>query len=65
MLLYIISDYFPIKLEDKLEIKRINGSDVYFRKTDKQVKNKPTELEKNIKYLTNEDFEDYAGKTDK
>jgi hypothetical protein len=36
--------------------------DVYFRKEDIQVKNKPTELEKIIKYLTNEDFEDYTGK---
>ncbi len=49
-------------LEDILEIKRINGNDVYFRRPDKQVKNKPTELEKIVKYLTNEDFEDYEGK---
>ncbi len=33
-------------LEDILEIKRINGMDVYFRKTDYRVKNKSTELEK-------------------
>ena len=49
-------------LEDILEIRKVNGIDVYFRKEDKQVKNKPVELEKIIKYLTNEDFEDYTGK---
>ncbi len=51
-------------LEDILEIKKVNGNDVYFRKpaSDKQAQNKPTELEKNIKYLTNEDFEGYSGK---
>ncbi len=31
-------------LEDVLEIRKINGVDVYFRKTDKEAKNKPTEL---------------------
>ncbi len=38
-------------LEDILELNRVNGNDVYFRKpaSDKQAKNKPTELEKNIK----------------
>jgi len=49
-------------LEDILEIKKVNGIDVYFRKNDKQANNKPAELEKIIKYLTNEDFEDYKGK---
>jgi hypothetical protein len=49
-------------LEDILDVRRVNGNDLYFRKPDKQVKNKPTELEKIIKYLTNEDFEDYTGK---
>ncbi len=49
-------------LEDILEVRRVNGSDVYSRKPDKQVKNKPTELEKIIKYLTNKDLEDYTGK---
>ncbi len=52
-------------LEDILEIRRVNGNDVYFIKSDKQVKNKPTELEKIIKYVTYEDFEDYASKKDK
>jgi hypothetical protein len=47
-------------LEDILEIRKVNGIDVYFRKEDKQAKNKPAELEKIIKYLTNEDFEDYS-----
>ena len=49
-------------LEDILEIKQIGNIDVFFRKQDKQVKNKTVELEKVIKYLTNEDFEDYQGK---
>jgi hypothetical protein len=49
-------------LEDILEIRKVNGIDVYFRKEDKQVKNKSIELEKIVKYLTNEDFEDYTGK---
>lgn len=49
-------------LEDILEVRRVNGYDVYFRKPDKQAKNKPAELEKIVKYLTNEDFEDYTGK---
>jgi hypothetical protein len=49
-------------LEDILEIRKVNGIDVYFRKNDKQANNKPAELEKIIKYLTNEDFEDYKGK---
>jgi hypothetical protein len=40
-------------LEDILEIRKVNGIDVYFRKEDKQVKNKAVELEKIIKYLTN------------
>ena len=52
----------PFMLEDILEIRKINGIDVYFRKEDKQAKNKAVELEKIIKYLTNEDFEDYTGK---
>jgi hypothetical protein len=47
-------------LEDILETKQIGNIDVYFRKPDK--KNQPVELEKVIKYLTNEDFEDYEGK---
>ena len=49
-------------LKDILEIRKVNGIDVYFRKEDKQAKNKPAEFEKVIKYLTNEDFEDYTGK---
>ncbi len=49
-------------LEDILEIKKIKGIDVYFRRSDKPAKNKPAELEKVIKYPTNEDFEDYKGK---
>ena len=49
-------------LEDLLEIRKIDGIDVYFRKEDKQAKNKAVELEKIIKYLTNEDFEDFKGK---
>ncbi len=61
-MLCVISDQPPIMIEDILQIKNINGDDVYFRKSDKQAKNKPTELEKAIKYLTNEDFEDYEGK---
>ncbi len=48
-------------LEDILEIRKVNGIDVYFRKEGKQAKNKAVELEKIIKYLTNEDFEDYTG----
>ena len=36
-------------LEDILEIRKVNGIDVYFRKEDIQVKNKPAELEKIIK----------------
>jgi len=48
-------------LENILEIRKVNGIDVYFRKNDKQANNKPAELEKIIKYLTNEDFEDYKG----
>jgi len=34
-------------LEDILEIRKVNGIDVYFRKEDIQVKNKPAELDKN------------------
>ncbi len=49
-------------LEDILEIRKINGIDVYIRKEDKQAKNKAVELDKIIKYLTNEDFEDHTGK---
>jgi hypothetical protein len=49
-------------LEDLLEIKIVYGKEVYFRKQGKQVPNKPVELEKMVKYLTNEDFEDYEGK---
>jgi len=49
-------------LKDILEIKKINGNDVYFRKDNNQVNNKAIELEKIIKCLTNEDFEEYAGK---
>ena len=49
-------------LENILEIKKINGNDVYFRKDNNQVNNKAIELEKIIKYLTNEHFEEYAGK---
>jgi hypothetical protein len=33
-----------------------------FRRSDQQAKRKPEELEKIIKYLTNEDFRDYEGK---
>lgn len=49
-------------LEDLLEIKTINDKKVYFRKPDRQVPHKSVELEKMVKYLTNEDFEDYEGK---
>ena len=49
-------------LEGILEVRRVYGYDVYFRKADEQVRNKPTELEKIIKYPTNEGFEDYTGK---
>ncbi len=49
-------------LKDILEIRKVNGIDVYFRKEDKQAKNKAVELEKIIKYLTNEGFEYYTGK---
>ena len=49
-------------LEDILEIKKIGNIDVFFRKQDKKVKNQSVELEKVIKYLTNEDFEDYQSK---
>ena len=37
-------------LKDILEIKKINGNDVYFRKDNNQVNNKAIELEKIIKY---------------
>jgi hypothetical protein len=49
-------------LEDLLEIQIMNDKEVYFRKPDKQVPHKSVELEKMVKYLTNEDFEDYGGK---
>jgi len=50
-------------LKDLLEIKTVYGKDVYFRKPDKPVHHhKSVELEKIVKYLTNEDFEDYGGK---
>jgi hypothetical protein len=49
-------------LEGLLEIITVNDKDVYFRKPDKQVPHKSVELEKMVKYLTNEDFEDYEGK---
>jgi hypothetical protein len=49
-------------LEDILEVRKVNDIDVYFRKEDKQAKNKAVELEKIIKYLTKEDIEDYTGK---
>ena len=48
-------------LEDILEIKKIGNIDVFFRKQDKKVKKQSVELEKVIKYLTNEDFENYKG----
>jgi hypothetical protein len=37
-----------LSLEDILEVRRVNGNDVYFRKPDRQVKNKSNELEKII-----------------
>ena len=51
-------------MDDKLEIRRIGDIDVYFRKTFEPLtaKSQPKELELMIKYLTNEDFEDYDGK---
>jgi hypothetical protein len=49
-------------LEDLLEIKTVNDKKVYFRKPGRQVPYKPVELEKMVKYLTNEDFEDFEGK---
>jgi hypothetical protein len=47
---------------DTLEIKKIGYIDVYFRKQNMSVGSKPIELEKIIKYLTNEDFENYEGR---
>ena len=51
-------------MEDKLEIRKVDGKDVYFRKLEQPLTSKSQfeELELMIKYLTGEEFEDYDGK---
>jgi len=50
-------------MDDVLEIRIIDSNEVYFRKKgiEKEESSQPKELERIIKELTDEDFEDYKG----
>ena len=54
-------------MDDVLEIRIIDSNDVYFRKKgiEKEESSQPKELERIIKELTDEDFEDYIDNDDK
>jgi hypothetical protein len=50
-------------MENTFNLKRVGNMDVYFRNPScpKQAQNQPRELERVVKFLTDEDFEDYKG----
>jgi hypothetical protein len=50
-------------MENTFNLKRVGNMDVYFRNPScpKQAQNQPRELERIVKFLTDEDFEDYKG----
>ena len=50
-------------MENTFNLKRVGDIDVFFRNPNcpKQAPNQPKELERVVKFLTGEDFEDYKG----